>query len=110
MTIRLSIRALAPALAVAASLAGTALAGNTTDTSAPTHKPPHAKIALYPRLPGYKTLSQAKSACGGSPVVWHARGSKVFHVQGSKYFGKTRHGAYVCEEAAKTHGLHKSKH
>ena len=117
MTIRLSPRAFAPALALAAALgfAGTALAGTATDNATASHKTTHAQTTHaqtehHPRLSGYTSMSQAKSACGASPVVWHAKGSKVFHAQGSKYFGKTRHGAYVCEKAAESHGLHKSKY
>ena len=111
MTIRMSIRGLAPVLALAVSLgaSGTALAGTSTDNSAMAHKTAHKTTHRAP-LPGYKTLSQAKTSCGAGPIVWHARGSKVFHSQGSKYFGKTKHGAYVCEKTAEAHGLHRSKY
>ncbi len=60
-------------------------------------------------LTGYKSETEAKAACGMGGVAWHATGSKAFHVAGSKYFGKTKHGAYVCEKSALSDGLHKAK-
>ncbi|MGH7103140.1 MAG: hypothetical protein ACREFJ_12155 [Acetobacteraceae bacterium] len=57
----------------------------------------------------YKTEGEAKSGCHGDTVVWHASGSKVYHTSGSKYYGKTKHGGYACEKAAKADGLKLSK-
>ncbi|MGC8477258.1 MAG: hypothetical protein ACP5NP_12960 [Acetobacteraceae bacterium] len=62
-----------------------------------------------PALPGYTTLTAAKSACGASPVVWRAHDSRVFHLASSRYFGKTKRGAYVCEQAAEAKGLRAAK-
>lgn len=97
MTIGKILRASLPALALAFAASATVTA------QAATTKVHHA--ALH----GYKTLAAAKTACGG-PVVWHATGSKVFHTEKSKYFGKTKHGAYVCEKAALADHLHASKY
>ncbi|MGH7043981.1 MAG: hypothetical protein ACREFY_17905 [Acetobacteraceae bacterium] len=60
-------------------------------------------------LHGYKTEAEAKTGCTGDTVVWRARGSKVFHTSGSKYFGKTKHGSFVCAKAATAKGLHAAK-
>jgi hypothetical protein len=85
------------ALALGLAAAPTALA------QAATH---HAKSAS---LHGYKTEAEAKAGCAGDAVVWRAHDSKVFHLAGSKYFGKTKHGAFVCEKAAEAKGLHAAK-
>ncbi len=69
----------------------------------------HAKHSRAPALPGYSTLTAAKSACGASPVVWRAHDSKVFHLASSRYFGKTKRGAYVCEKSAEAKGLRAAK-
>ncbi len=61
------------------------------------------------KLTGYASEAAAKTACAGDSVVWHARRSKVFHLPTSRYFGKTKHGAYVCQKAALADGLHQSK-
>ena len=60
-------------------------------------------------LATYKTEAEARTGCAGDAVVWHARGSKVFHTAKSKYFGKTKHGAFACEKAAVAKGLHAAK-
>jgi len=67
------------------------------------------KTAKTAGLVTYKTEAEAKTGCAGDVVVWHARGSKVFHGAKSKYFGKTKHGAFACEKAAVAKGLHAAK-
>lgn len=57
----------------------------------------------------FKTEAQAKSACGTQKVVWANPSSHVLHTSGSKYFGKTKHGAYMCENAAMKAGYHMAK-
>ncbi len=66
----------------------------------------HAKIGA-PHA--YQTLAEAKTGCGSDTVVWRAHDSKVFHLSSSRYFGKTKHGSYVCEKAAEGKGLHAAK-
>lgn len=103
MTIRTILRAAIPAVALtfAVGAVGTAAHASTKKKTETTMS--HA------RLPGYKTEAAAKAACGMGGVVWHATGSKAFHGPKSKYFGKTRHGAYVCEKAALADHLHEAK-
>jgi hypothetical protein len=33
----------------------------------------------------------------------------VYHLAASKYYGKTKHGAYICEKDAVAFGYHASK-
>ncbi|MGC8475585.1 MAG: hypothetical protein ACP5NP_04450 [Acetobacteraceae bacterium] len=73
------------------------------------HTKSMAHHAAGTALQGYRTEAAAKRACGTDKVVWRARGSKAFHSAGSKYFGKTKHGSYVCEKAALAKGLHAAK-
>ena len=64
-------------------------------------------------LPGGETFSTAAAAvahCPGGIVVWTTFSkSKVFHLSTSKYYGKTKHGAYICEKDAVSEGYHASK-
>jgi hypothetical protein len=42
-------------------------------------------------------------------VVWVNNKSKVYHYAGDRYFGTTKHGAYMCEADAKAAGDAASK-
>ena len=51
----------------------------------------------------------AMPACkAGDPVVWVNTSTKVFHVQGDTYFGKTKAGKYACTSDAIAMGAHMS--
>ena len=43
---------------------------------------------------------------GGGGKVWVNSGSKTYHCEGSKYYGKTKEGEYMAEAAAKAKGNH----
>lgn len=51
----------------------------------------------------------ARQACGSDAVVWvNTGGSKAWHVSGDRYYGRTKRGAYMCEQAAQQAGYHPS--
>ena len=52
-------------------------------------------------------LGQQNPAAGGGPgMVWVNTASKVYHCAGTAYYGKTKAGKYVSEDAAKAEGDH----
>ena len=93
------LSALAFGLGLAIAPIAVAQAANPTQTQTTKSAPLH----------NYKTEAEAKTGCAGDTVVWRAHDSKVFHTAGSRYFGKTKNGAFVCEKAALAKGLHAAK-
>lgn len=89
---------------------------STTAPSASTLKPPSTGASTP--TPGrsaplagdqYSTEVTAKAHCPTDTVVWaNLGGSKAYHVSGDKYFGKTKHGAYMCKKDAEQTGYHAS--
>jgi hypothetical protein len=58
----------------------------------------------------FKTEALATAHCPGDTVVWSTLSkSKTYHMAASKYYGKTKHGAYVCKGDAVSAGFHALK-
>ncbi|MEQ1560264.1 MAG: hypothetical protein ABL933_15180, partial [Methyloglobulus sp.] len=88
-------------VAPAASPAPAAAVPATTATPAPVAKPSPTPVA--------KTTVPAPAA--GSGQVWvnlHSR-SKVYHCEGSKFYGKTKEGEYMSESDAQAKGFRASR-
>src|SRR5215475_6560177 len=57
----------------------------------------------------YQTEAQARFRCGTGTVVWANTDSKIYHFSGNKAYGKTKTGAYMCEQDATTQGMRAAK-
>jgi hypothetical protein len=57
----------------------------------------------------YMTPQIAQTRCGSDPVVWVNLDTKVWHVAGDKYYGNTKHGAYMCRTVAGKSGMRAEK-
>ena len=67
-------------------------------------------LAANAQSMGSMANSTAMPRCSaGDPVVWVNTGTKVYHLQGDRYFGKTKAGMYACTSKAVAMGAHAAK-
>ena len=99
--------AAAPAAAAAPAPASLAPA------PAPTYQPkPKPMQAARPTGAGqFSSEAEAKARCPGATVVWvNTKGkSHTYHYPGTRWYGTTKQGAYMCEADAGAAGYHASK-
>jgi hypothetical protein len=57
----------------------------------------------------YTTEAEAKASCPSDAVVWVNPASKVYHPSGSRSYGKTATGAYMCEQESIAAGFRAPK-
>jgi hypothetical protein len=74
-----------------------------------TTKPPMASTATTPTSSRFKDEASAKAHCPADTVVWLNTASKVYHMAGTKYYGNTKKGAYICQKDADQGGFHVAK-
>ena len=103
-------------------LAGTAMAQTVSGTanavggavsgaasSAATATKNTAKAATSMVTGQYADEASAKAHCPADTVVWANTSSKAYHLAGTKYYGKTKKGAYMCQKDADSSGYHGPK-
>ena len=56
----------------------------------------------------YETEEKAAKACK-TEVVWTNTATGVFHVKGTRYYGTTKDGAWMCRAAAEKAGMKPAK-
>jgi hypothetical protein len=57
----------------------------------------------------YATEAEAKANCPSDVVVWVNSISKIYHSSGSRSYGKTRSGSYMCEKDSVAAGFRAPK-
>ena len=104
----------APAAAAAPAAApAPAPAAAPAPAPAPTYQPkPKPMQAARPTGAGqFSSEAEAKARCPADTVVWvNTKGkSHTYHYQGTRWYGTTKQGAYMCEADAGAAGYHASK-
>jgi len=57
----------------------------------------------------FSTEAQAKARCPTDTVVWANLKSKIYHFSGTKNYGNTKNGAYMCERDTAAEGIRAAK-
>lgn len=58
---------------------------------------------------GFNTDREAQATCPTDTVVWVNEKSDVYHFKGTRYYGATKAGGYMCEREALRQGNHAAK-
>jgi hypothetical protein len=102
--------------------------GGTVAAPAPMAPPPATRTTTAPSAPApaattgartatatptganqYSSEGQARFRCATGTVVWANLDSKIYHFTGYKEYGKTKAGAYMCEQDASGQGMRAAK-
>jgi hypothetical protein len=68
----------------------------------PTPRPHHHQESTA--LQQYTNETSAQSHCPSDTVVWLNTHTGIWHLNGERWYGRTRYGAYVCEQEAAAAG------
>jgi hypothetical protein len=75
-----------------------------------TPAPTRAPATGVPAAPGqFATEAEAKFHCPGDTVVWANLESKIYHFSGTRNYGNTKNGAYMCERDSASAGFRAAK-
>jgi hypothetical protein len=70
---------------------------------------PRRGAAISAAAGEFATEAEAKAHCPGQSVVWANTRSKVYHRPGSRAYGNTKKGAYMCEKDTAAAGIRSAK-
>lgn len=80
-----------------------------TAATPPATPPPSRQATASTGAGQFATEAQAKARCPGGTVVWVNLDSKIYHFAGTRNYGTTKSGAYMCERDATAAGSRAAK-
>lgn len=60
-------------------------------------------------IPMFDTEQAAQKHCPNDTVVWLNTNSGIYHLKGERWYGNTKHGAYVCKKEADSAGYRETE-
>jgi len=57
----------------------------------------------------FATEDGAQKHCPADTVVWLNTNSGIYHLKGERWYGRTKHGAYVCKKEADAAGYRETE-
>lgn len=108
----------APPAPVPATRAAPSAPAPAPAAAAPPARPasPASTAKPTPSAPGtpagakeFSTEAQAKARCPSDTVVWVTLKSKIYHFAGTRFYGTTKNGAYMCEADTAAAGMRAAK-
>jgi hypothetical protein len=93
----------------AAAPAATPAAAPAKPAAAPTARAAPAAATAPTGANEFAAEAQAKARCPADTVVWANLKSKIYHFSGTKVYGTTKEGAYMCEKDALGQGARAAK-
>jgi hypothetical protein len=60
-------------------------------------------------IPMFATEDGAQKHCPSDTVVWLNTNSGIYHLKGERWYGRTKHGAYVCKKEADAAGYRETE-
>ena len=63
-------------------------------------------LIATPALAGHKAYAPVSSvlSCPGDRKVWVNTRTRVYHLEGERWYGRTKQGQFECEKVAKAEG------
>jgi hypothetical protein len=68
-----------------------------------------AQAQVVPEARTFAVEVDAVRACGSDPVVWINKKNGIYHLKTSRWYGKTKDGAFACQSEADKAGHHQAK-
>jgi hypothetical protein len=99
----------AAAKTAVAPAAKTAVAPSSAPTSQKAARPAATAALASTGANEFSAEAQARTHCPTDTVIWANLKSRIYHFSGSKDYGTTKEGAYMCEKDAVAQGVRAAK-